>query len=97
MKVTEPEDAHQPRRQQHPRAASPHVHRHGPRRGAEQGEEAVGGSQEVVWAAELAHGRVIRAISRNAIGRPHDQRIAESSTRRIEPPATELSAWLGLA
>jgi hypothetical protein len=48
-------------------------------------------------AAELAHGRVIRAISQNAIGRPHDQRIAESSTRRIEPPATELSAWLGLA
>lgn len=48
-------------------------------------------------AAELAHGRVMRAINRSVIGKPHDQRIAASATKRIEAPATELSAWLGLA
>ena len=48
-------------------------------------------------AAELAHGRVMRAVNRSAIGRPHDHRIAASATRRIEPPAPGLSTLLGLA
>lgn len=48
-------------------------------------------------AAELAHGRVMRAVNRSAIGRPHDHRIVACATRRIEPPATELSVRLELA
>jgi len=48
-------------------------------------------------AAELAHGRVLRAVNRGAIGKPHDHRIAACATRRIDPPPTELSVALGLA
>lgn len=48
-------------------------------------------------AAEIAYRRVLRAMNRNAIGRPHDQRILASATRRMQTPATEFSAWLGSA
>ena len=48
-------------------------------------------------AAKVAHARVLRALNRGAIGQPHDQRIADSATRRVEPPVGELGAWLGPA
>lgn len=48
-------------------------------------------------AAEIAHARVLRALNNGAIGKPHDQRIADCATRRIQPPVGELSAWLGPA
>lgn len=48
-------------------------------------------------AAKVAHARVFRARNKEAIGQPHDQRIAASATRRIEPPVGELRAWLGPA
>ena len=47
-------------------------------------------------AAEHAHGRVLRAVNRGAIGKPHDHRIATCATRRIDPSGTELSVRLGL-
>lgn len=48
-------------------------------------------------AAEFAHGRVMRAKNKGAIGKSHDHRIATCATRRIGPPATELGVRLGLA
>ena len=48
-------------------------------------------------AADFAHRRVLRAVNRGAIGKPHDRRIAASATKRIEEPVSQLSAQLGLA
>jgi len=48
-------------------------------------------------AAGLAHARVMRAVNRSAIGRPYDDRITASATRRIEPPVSGLRSLLGLA
>ena len=47
-------------------------------------------------AAEIAHGRVLRAINRGTIGKPLDHRIATCATRRIDASVTELSVRLRL-
>lgn len=46
-------------------------------------------------AAGLAHARVVRALNKKAIGRPHDQRIAASAARRQPAQVNERVVGLG--
>lgn len=48
-------------------------------------------------AAQIIHGRVLRAKNLDAIGRPHDRRILSSATRQIDTPTAIARTFLGLA
>jgi Zn-dependent peptidase ImmA (M78 family) len=48
-------------------------------------------------AARLAHGRVMRANTQKALGKPHDQRIMKVATRRVDTQIAGVRQFRGSA